>query len=179
MSDLIRQGEEDPLWRSADGKVVVVGLGNVYMRDDGVGIRALAELRKLELGDGVLLYDYTEMDLSLVSYFGGASRVIVVDALRAGLPPGTVSKFMVKGEGGPVSHLNLHELQFYEVFDLAIQAGILTCPVVIVGVEPKDWGVGEGLTQELETALPGIVGAVADEAREGVKLLPRHREGAP
>ncbi|MDG7011325.1 MAG: hydrogenase maturation protease [Nitrososphaerota archaeon] len=147
----------------AGGKVVVVGLGNVYMRDDGVGIYVMAELRKLSLRKDVLICDYTEMELSLVGYFKGASKVIVVDALQSGKPAGTVSRFAIRMQERQVLQFSLHGLQFYEVFDVAIQSGILTCPVIIVGIEPKDCSVGEGLSKELEEALPNVVGEVMKE----------------
>lgn len=68
--------------REVEGSSVVIGLGNVFMRDDGIGIQVARELRRHNLGKGVLVYDYQEMDLSLLEYFQGASKVVVVDALK-------------------------------------------------------------------------------------------------
>lgn len=154
--------------REVEGKIVVIGLGNVFMRDDGIGIHVATELRRHNLGRDVLVYDYQEMDLSLLEYFQGASKVVVVDALKSGKPPGTVSKYLIATRQGPLLQLpNLHGLQLFDLFDLANQAGLLSSPVVIVGVEPKDCSLGEEMSEELVTALPRAVGEVIKELRIG------------
>ncbi len=149
-----------------ENKIVVIGLGNVFMKDDGVGIQVARELKQHDLGKGVLVYDYQEMDLSLLRYFQGASKVVVVDALKSGKPPGTISKYSIATREGPLLQLpSLHGLQLYDMFDLANQAGLLSCPVIIVGVEPKDCSVGEEMTEELMDALPRAVDEVIKELR--------------
>lgn len=144
----------------------MIGLGNVFMRDDGIGIQVARRLRQEYLGSEVLVYDYQEMDLSLLQYFQGASRIVVVDALKSGKPPGTISKLSIATSEGPLLQLpNLHGLQLFDIFDLGTQAGILSCPVTIVGVEPKDCSPGEEMTAELVAALPRAVKEVIGELR--------------
>jgi len=160
--------EQDPdiLGASFEGKRVVIGLGNPFMKDDGVGILAAKELRHRDLGVGVLVYEYQTLELSLLWQFRGASRVIVVDALRSGVTPGTVSMFAITPREGPVLDLpSLHALQLYDMFDLANQAGMLPCPVTIVGVEPKDCSLGEGLTDDVAAAVPKAVELVIEGLR--------------
>lgn len=152
---------------SLSGKNVVIGIGNPYMRDDGIGIQVVNELRKLNLGDEVLVYDYQAMDLSLLLCFEKASKVIIVDALKSGSPPGAVSKYSVtKNEEGPLLRLpNLHELQLYDIVDLASQTGILPFPLIVIGIEPKDCTIGEGLTDEVAAAVPKALSKVVEELR--------------
>ncbi|MGA2875609.1 MAG: hydrogenase maturation protease [Nitrososphaerales archaeon] len=141
-----------------------MGIGNPYMHDDAIGLEVASELRKRRLGETVVVYDYQAMDLSLLMYFKDASKIVLIDALKAGEIPGTVSKYSV-----PVSKEQLpnlpshHEMQLYEIVDLARQTGVLECPIVIVGVEPKDCSPGEGLSFEVNEALPKAINAVLKE----------------
>ncbi len=147
-----------------NGKVVVIGLGNLYMRDDGVGIRVAQDLKKRELGEDISVEEYPEMDLTLIGNLHGASRIILVDAVKGGKEPGTVSKFEFAPRKGDLFELpSLHSLELSDVLDLASSAGILTCPVVIVGVEPKDDSLGYGLSPEVEAAVPKAVETVIKE----------------
>jgi hydrogenase maturation protease len=145
-------------------KTVVIGLGNLYMRDDGVGIRVAQDLKKKELGENVSVQEFPEMDLTVIEKLHGASTVIVVDAVRGGKEPGTVSKFAFVPRRDDLTELpSLHSLELSDVLDLASSTGILTCPVVIVGVEPKDDSLGNGLSPEVEAAVPKAIEAVIKE----------------
>ena len=139
-------------------KAVVIGLGNLYMRDDGVGIRVAQKLKQEELGENVSVEEYPEMDLTVIEHLRGVSRVIVVDAVRGGKEPGTVSKFEFAPRKGDLNELpSLHSLKLSDVLDLASSAGILTCPVVIVGVEPRDDSLGDELSPEVKAAIPKAI----------------------
>lgn len=151
---------------ASEGKRVVLGLGNVFMRDDGIGIHVAREVRQRDLGTVVDVYDYQEMDLTLLEYFRGASILVVVDALKSGNPPGTISKYSIAPREDTLTQLpSLHGLQLFDLFDLAEQAGLLSCPVIIVGVEPKDCSPGEDMSEELADALPRAVDEVIKELR--------------
>ena len=145
-------------------KAVVIGLGNLYMRDDGFGIRVAQKLKEEELGEDVSVEEYPEMDLTVIEHLHGASRVILVDAVRGGKEPGTVSKFEFAPRKGDLHELpSLHSLELSDVLDLASSTGILTCPVVIVGVEPKDDSLGDELSPEVEAAVPKAVEVIMKE----------------
>jgi hydrogenase maturation protease len=149
------------------GKQVVICLGNRYLRDDGIGIQVAEDLRDRNLGEDILVDACQTVDLSLLCHCKGASKVVLVDALKSGAPPGTVSKYNIVPDEGPfVSLPGLHELQLHDLFDIARQTGFLTCPVTIIGVEPKDCSVGEGLSAELVNALPDVLVEVTKELND-------------
>ena len=148
--------------------VVVVGLGNRFLHDDAVGIRVAEALARLKRKDqrlnGVEVKQYEEMDLSLLQEFGNASRLIVVDAARSGTAPGSVSVYGVAESQETVERLpSLHELDVTEMIGLARTLGIVKCPVRIVGIEPGDLSLGEGLSTAVERAVPSAVEAVLAE----------------
>jgi len=168
MTDYAAEGELDDWDASFEGKRVVIGLGNPYMKDDGVGIQAAKELKRRDLGVGVHVFEYQTLELSLLWQFRGASKVIVVDAMRSGGTAGTVSTFAITPREGPLLEVpGLHALQLYDMFDLANQGGMLPCPVIIVGVEPADCNPGEGLTERVSAALPLVVETVVRELDSG------------
>jgi Ni,Fe-hydrogenase maturation factor len=73
--------------------VLVVGVGNILMGDDGVGVRVVHEIsRRFHLPEGVEILDGGTSGLELLSYFSDRELVIIVDAVKSGLPPGTVVK---------------------------------------------------------------------------------------
>lgn len=148
---------------SFGGKTVVVCLGNPYMKDDGVALAAAKRLRQRHLGGNALVFERQSIDLALLWQFRDAKKVIVVDAIESGDVPGTISRYSIVPREGPLLELpNLHGLELHDAFDIG-QANILSCPVTIIGVQPKDRGAGEGLSEELINALPRVVTVVMEE----------------
>lgn len=146
--------------------VVVIGLGNVFLHDDAAGIRVAQALRK-QLGvkgspaPGVRIEEYEEMDLSLLQEMQGATRLIVVDSMKSGTEPGTVSLFRLAEKPGDLESMpSLHELDLSDMVYLAQRMGMIDCPVFIVGIEPGDLSVGEGLSERVEAAIPRAVEVV-------------------
>jgi hydrogenase maturation protease len=158
----------DPWETSFEGKTVVIGLGNPYMRDDAIGLRAAERLRKSGTGADVVIYEMQDVDVSLLLQFKGAKKIVVLDALTSGQQPGTVTLHAIAPGTGSLGQLpTLHSLQLHDLFDIASEGGLVSCPVFIVGAEPKSCEVGEGLSQEAEKALPVMV-ALAKEQIGGL-----------
>ena len=76
---------------------VVIGLGNVILSDDGLGVHAVRRLReRYVLGEEVELIEGGTAGLLLLPHLADARRAILVDAIEAGAPPGTLTR--LKGE---------------------------------------------------------------------------------
>jgi hydrogenase maturation protease len=145
-------------------KSVVIGLGNVYMKDDGLGLRVAGELEKMNLGENVSVQEHPEMDLAVIGTLQDASKVIIIDAVKSGKEPGTISKYTFTPRKEEIAELpSLHSMKLSDLLDIAMSSGALTCPVVIVGVEPKDDSPGTELSSEVESALPRVIEAVIKE----------------
>ena len=174
-SAALKKGEELPLEEpavpdpdfSATGKTVVLGLGNRYLKDDGVGMAVAEELQRRKLGEDVLVRGHQSFDLWLLSEYSGASHLIIIDAAKSGTSPGTVTEYEVAPRPGPLDSLpGLHSLKLHDLIDFASRTGLLSCPLIIVGIEPKDCGVGEGLSREVEQAVPKVVALVAEKSEQ-------------
>ncbi len=72
-------------------RTVVLGLGNILLGDEGVGVRVVEELERSGGLPGVELVDGGTAGLRLLPFFDGAGLVVVVDAAADGAPPGTVT----------------------------------------------------------------------------------------
>lgn len=133
--------------------VSVVALGNRWRGDDGLGPRVLELLgHGRQLGD-----DLTE----LLQVFREADRVILVDALRAELPVGTILTWQPEDRPG-AGRLSSHGLDLQQVLQLARALGCLP-PVTVVGVVGQDFGAGSSLTPEVEAAARVVAAMCNDE----------------
>lgn len=153
-------------------RTVVLGLGNVLARDDGVGVevvRRLAarwggrpEAARIDFIDGGTL------GLELLDLVGGAADLVIIDAVKLGLPPGTVTVLRdTAAVGRCIGALSVHELG---LGDLVVAARLLGLDpsIRIVAVEPAEIGVGLGCSPAVARALPAACAAV--EAELGLTL---------
>ena len=151
---------------SLAGKIVVLGLGNPYMKDDGVGILVARELRRRDLGEDAVFQESLTLDASLIWQFREAAALVIIDALKSGAPVGKVSRFTIAPRSSPITDVpSLHEMQLHDLVDLA-GMNLVSFPVTVVAVEPKDCSLGEGLTAEIQRALPKAVDEVVKLLRE-------------
>ena len=146
---------------------VVVGVGNPLMGDDGIGIEVARSLRESGLEGNVLILERQALDVSILDQADGASKLIVVDAVKSGRPPGSVVKFRPGAPGSPLLRVPLsHEQGLEDVIALAKKGGTRVPPVVVIGVEPEDCTPGEGLSEKVARALPSVLEVVRAEARQ-------------
>lgn len=149
-------------------RVVVVGLGNVLMGDDGVGVRVAEELLRLNLPPNVIVHPAGTPGLALLHLIEGYEKVVLVDAIKLGGEPGTVYRlgFDLSSfkDGGLLS---MHDLDAAAALRLAVGAGLPLGEVVIIGVEPRRVRFGEPLSNEVEASIPKVVSLVLKEVEEG------------
>jgi len=74
----------------SDKNILVLGLGNLLLSDEGVGVHAIRELQKRSLPENVLLVDGGTGGFELIRYFQGKEKVIIVDAMKSEQKPGSV-----------------------------------------------------------------------------------------
>ncbi len=142
-------------------KVLVLGLGNRLFGDDGIGPRVIQALQDISLPAGVKVVEawgsfYHYWDILLES-----RRVIVVDSMFGGGPPGTIYRVGLdsfewqKSEGIP------HEIPFPSVLKMASFYGAAP-EVTIIGVEPKQLNCSLELSPEVAAKLPVLTSMVRE-----------------
>jgi hydrogenase maturation protease len=149
---------------AAAGPVVVLGVGNVLLRDDGVGVRVLEELRKLAADDpaavpeGTRFVDGGTLGLELLGEVRDAASLLLLDAVNLDQGAGTIS--VLRGEaiaaaGGPAAGATHGSVG--ELLAMAGLMGWLPDPVVLLGVQAGDSRIGVGLSPRVEAAVADAV----------------------
>jgi hydrogenase maturation protease len=154
-------------------RVLVAGIGNIFMADDGFGVEVARRLAERELPAGVDVVDFGIRGIDLVFALGEAYDVAVfVDAVPRGEPPGTL--FVIEpdlGEqDGPVM-LDAHGMDPVKVLALAGQLGPVPERVLVVGCEPQVRMSGD--EEELVGDLSEPVRAAVDPAVDLVESVVR------
>jgi len=126
------------MWTNSVRPILVLGLGNPIMGDDGVGIIALEQFRQLYgEPDGVELMDGGTWGMNLLPWIESAGKLLLVDAIRAGLEPG--ADVLLDGPDLPRvlgQKLSAHQVDIVDVLTLAQVRGTLPADTVALGVEP-------------------------------------------
>jgi hydrogenase maturation protease len=147
--------------------LLVLGLGNVLLEDDGVGGAAVSLLLdRFESPTGVRVFDGGTLGLSLLPYLEAADAVILVDAIRSDSAPGTVIR-LEGDEVGPAvaSRLSPHQVGVADLLDGARWLGRYPGRVVLLGINPASMDLAVGLSPFVRASLPALVERVVDEAR--------------
>ena len=135
--------------------VLVLGLGNLLLCDDAVGLRMLERLQRSEWSDTVDFVDGGTQGIALTGQFSGRRSVLVLDAVGLGMAPGTVHVLKcdeiarMRARRGATSH----EGNGLGLIEMARLLGDLPDEVVVVGVEPAKVKTGIGLSPEIETGM--------------------------
>jgi hydrogenase maturation protease len=146
---------------------VVIGVGNEYRRDDGVGLAVAARLRG-RVPAGVEVVGCELEPSRLLDAWHGARGALVVDAVRSGAEPGTLHRFDA-GEGpvpASVFRSSTHAFGVGEAVELSRALGTLPGRLVLYGVEGSEFVAGEGLTAPVEAAVEPAAKAVLDELEQ-------------
>ncbi len=144
-------------------KTLVVGIGSTILTDDGVGVVAAREIQRQLSADRIDVLELGTAGIALLDYIGGYQRVILLDAMVTGAPPGTVHQ--LTGEAFTKSaHLgSAHEADLPTVLALGqrLFPGKMPHEVVVIGIEAQELTeFSETLTPAVAAALPAVVSAV-------------------
>ena len=146
-------------------KILVLGIGNLLLRDEGVGIHVVKELNaRYQFSENVDLVDGGTLGSRLIGVMSDCDILIVVDAVKNGGAPGTL--YRLEGKSLPLNNPvknSLHEASFLETL---LQCRLLgyDFDTVIVGIEPEDispWS--DELTATVRKRVPDLIRAVLDE----------------
>lgn len=147
------------------GKVVVIGVGNTYRRDDGVGVWAVRQLRGRLLNADVTVLEQSGEGGALLDAWRGAAVVILVDAVASGAPVGTIHRLDATQQTFPLGffHYSTHAFSLAEAVELARALGELPPRCVVYGIEGGDFAMGEGLSAAVERSARKVLVRIMDE----------------
>jgi hydrogenase maturation protease len=145
-----------------EGRIKIIGFGNPYRSDDGIGIsiiRRLLQDEVLEKNPDVELIEGGTCGMDLIYLLEDASRLIIIDAVDAGQKDSEVVSFYadeIDKIKGPLKSYSLHDMGLGQVFGIIKAMGIKK-DILIIGIKPKTISLGEKLSKEVEEKIPLII----------------------
>jgi len=138
--------------------IAIVGVGNLLLSDDGVGIHAVRRLRSdARVESMARLIDGGTVGTDLLAEVCGCENLLIVDAVDAGLPPGTTIRMDFSGpDPQQIDTRNAHQSGIPGLLDDLRLLGQAPRQVVLVGVQPAALGLGTELSPEVAGALPAV-----------------------
>lgn len=146
------------------GDIVVIGVGNPFRRDDGVG-PAVAERLRAQRLPGVRLAVSDGDAAGLIELWDGARLAVVVDALWAEpATPGKIHRVSVlEPPRWTAGEASSHAMDFGEAVELARVLGRLPRRLVLFAVEAVDLGFGAGLSPAVAAAAGRVAAKIVSE----------------
>lgn len=149
-------GEVEPLGEPPPRRILVAGIGNVFMGDDGFGVEVARRLAERSPRPGVDVRDFGIRGMDLVFALQDYDVALFVDATPRGAPPGTLHLIEPELDPGAVS-LDTHGMDPVRVLALARELGPIPERVLVVGCEPAGDEVLTGLSAPVRSALDAAV----------------------
>ncbi|HVN77441.1 MAG TPA: hydrogenase maturation protease [Terriglobia bacterium] len=151
--------------------ILVAGLGNLLLRDNGVGVHAARFLLSANL-PGILVAEIGTAVLDGWHLLEWADKILAIDAIQAGGIPGTVYSYCVTGTNRHEIPVSPHQFSLLSTLDL--MSPLRKREVTILGVEPEIIDYGLDLSPAVKAAFPKIIAEVhttlaswrADEERQ-------------
>jgi hydrogenase maturation protease len=155
--------------------ILVLGIGNVLLTDEGIGVRALNELeRRYTFPENVELLDGGTAGIELLRHIRNRDYLIIIDAMKFNQEPGTVTR--VEGNDVPAAfhtRISPHQLGLSDLLAAAMLTDELPPNLVLFGVEPENLDIGLDLTDTVEASVEKLTGAIIDELRTiGCSIVP-------
>ncbi len=149
-------------------RILVLGLGNTLLSDEGLGVAAVQRLSETHrFGPEVELLDGGTLGLDLLHRLEGVRDLIIVDAVQTGDPPGTLVR--LEGDAIPKAlarKMSMHQVGLQELLAVSQLRGTMPPHVVLWGMAPAALGWGVELTPAVAAQLDALVTAVASEVNQ-------------
>lgn len=145
-------------------KVTVLGVGNILLSDEGFGVRVVEHLlSRFTFPENTAVIDGGTMGYELLRFLHGTARLIVVDAINGGHPPGTVYRFT--GEEVKAYYrqkVSMHQLGIQEVLAMLDISDHPITEILVLGVQPESLA----MSLDLSSIVSPLVETVANEIIE-------------
>ncbi len=141
-------------------KILVLGIGNSLLTDEGVGVAAMQRLEsRLGAREDMEFVDGGTLSFTLAVPISECDALLVIDAAELGAAPGTVRSF--EGEAmdrflGENRKSSVHEVGLMDLRAISLLTGFWPQQRALIGIQPGFVGWGEALTPAVEAALPEV-----------------------
>ena len=144
-------------------KTLILGVGNVLLKDEGVGIHAIRAMENEKLPPDVSLMDGGTGGLHLISWLQGYDRIIMIDATLDDNLPGTIRLIQPRYASDFPHLMSAHEIGLRDMIEAMSLTGILPEILLIVISAADISEVGTALSPEIQAVVPEIVKLVKNQ----------------
>ena len=146
-------------------KILVLGVGNVLLSDEGAGVRAVEELqRRYTFPAQVELIDGGTMGLDLLGYLDDTTHLFIVDAILSSKPPGSVHiEKLLDPPAYFRQKISPHQIGLSELLAVASMQDCLPPSITLFGIVPLDLSTGMEMSPAVAAAVEQVVFAVVQE----------------
>jgi hydrogenase maturation protease len=151
--------------------ILIMGIGNYLMADEGVGVHLARRLSEMELPEGVDVLDGGTGGFHLLEYFEQYSRVILIDATLDGRPPGTIRRIRPRFAADFPQAMSTHDIGLKDLVGaLQLLGRMPEIDLFVVSIESIQVQ-GIELTPEIERVMPTLEHTVLEAVEPAV---PQH-----
>lgn len=150
--------------RSQYKHILILGVGNLLLSDEGVGVHVAQKMMAMDLPPEVQVVEGGTDGFGLVNVIVQADRMILIDAVKGGGQPGSVYRFEIE-DCPPYPDLfktSVHQISILEVINLSSLIGS-TPQTTIIGVEPACVEMGMQLSPQIEAKIPKVIQMIQEE----------------
>lgn len=144
--------------------ILILGIGNILLKDEGVGVHTAKRMMEMDLPPDVEVMDGGTMGMNLLYYIEGRKKVIVIDTVLVGDPPGTIYRFTDESLAHNKPALRTaHGVDFTDVIKTAEFLGTKPEEIVFIGIQPESLDEGIEMTPTIEKRVPTLIKMVMRE----------------
>ena len=146
--------------------ILLIGVGNKYRSDDGVGLVVAREIRQKQLSS-ISVKEESGEGAALMEAWEGYQSVIIVDAVSSGAKSGTIFKIDANKKKVPVKffHYSTHAFNVAEAIELARTMNTLPKRILIFGVEGENFTAGTNISHVVQKAANQVIKQIISEAK--------------
>jgi hydrogenase maturation protease len=151
-------------------KILILGIGNLLLKDEGIGIHVVERLKSMSLPSDVEVIDGGTLSSSFLYLIEGRKKVIVLNSMKGNGPPGTIYRFTDEDieDKRKGYYRTIQELEFMDAFRQSRFMGTQPDKVIFIGIEPEDTGeknlmLETSLSPTIEKKIPIIIEMVMEE----------------
>lgn len=152
--------------KSKSKKVLILGIGNILQKDDGIGVYVVNEIidRVSNLPGYVEVFDGGTFGYDLLPVMSGRKKIVIVDALKIDDEPGSIYRFSADHLTDCNNKFSLHDVGVKKLVDMLMLMG--ETPVIeVVGIVPEDIGSLEiGISDSVKKSIPKAVECIMQAA---------------
>ncbi len=157
---------------NSEKRLLILGIGNILMGDEGIGVHAIREISKHPLPDSVTCLDGGTGGFVLLEAMQDADHIILIDGTIDGAETGTIRRLEPRFSSEYPKTLTAHDIGLKDLLDAFHILGQTPSVTLFAVSIPELGSLSLDLCDELTDAIPAIVESVLVELREHYPALP-------